>query len=120
MTLRDGETLLTITKNRLKAGCAWAWADIAVEMEPDEPAAWAETLARLAEDGAGAVTLRSHSGQLQATFAMAKKSELHVSLVLQNDPDYLNELRLFLNLPQSDLIAIIDAVRSICSTQHEL
>lgn len=116
MTLRDGETYLILAPNHLEAGCGWARADIEFDIGRDEPRRWAERLADLAEEGAGAATVRSYSGQFQATFAMAKKDELHVSIILQDAPDYLNEFRLFLNLPQSSLLAIIDALRVIFST----
>lgn len=116
MTLRDGETYLRLAPKLLEAGCGWARAEIELDLGRDEPLRWAERLADLSEEGAGAATIRSYSGQFQATFAMAKKDELHVSVILQDAPDYLNEFRLFLNLPQSSLLAIIDALPSIFST----
>jgi hypothetical protein len=71
-----------------------------VEGELEE---WEAGIRRLHRDMAGSYTFRAMHNWLQVTYAMGKKGELHISILLQNAPDYLNEVRLFLNLDQSYL-----------------
>lgn len=71
---------------------------------------WAAGLRKLHGDMAGSYVFRSMHGWLQITYAMGKKGELHVSIQLQHSPDYLNEVRLFLNLDQSYLPAMADQI----------
>lgn len=113
MRLQDGETFLEMASGRLEGGTSWVRADLVLQLEPSEPLAWAESLELLVRQGYGAETFRSYSGQFQTTFAMAKKDELHISFLLQDAPDFLHELRLFFNLPQSELPRIIGELRKV-------
>lgn len=98
---------------RVVAETPWYRVDFWERFEEGEMEAWAEGLRQLHRDAAGAHVFRARLGWLQATIAMAKKGELHVSLLLQSGPDYLDEVRMFLNLEQSALPSIADEVAEL-------
>ncbi|RYG43977.1 hypothetical protein EON79_15905 [bacterium] len=113
MRLQNGESRLEMDSKGIEAQTQWVWTNLFWRLDPPEPLAWADALERLSVQGYGAETIRSHSGHFQATFAMAKKDELHVSVLLQYEPDFLDEFRLFFNLPQSELPRIIWEFRQL-------
>lgn len=110
LLLNDGDVRFSLAIEgptaRVEARTGWLSAGFDAPVDEDEPRLWAADLATLLAAGAGAATLRPRHGWMETTFAMAKKDELHVSVHLQNAPDYLHEVRLFLNLRQSELAEI--------------
>lgn len=98
---------------RVSASTGWCTAAFEERLTDEEIQDLADRLQTLAAEGAGSFTFEAFYNWLRLTFAMAKKDELHVSVTLQSAPDYLNELRLFLNLPQNSLPAIAESVRNL-------
>lgn len=103
-------------KVQVEIRTAWLFGRLTDRLRKEESENLAESLHALAEAAAGSTTFRAQENWLEATFAMAKKDELHLSLRLQSAPDYLNELRLFLDVPQSRLPEIVDWLRSAPET----
>lgn len=97
----------------VRARTHWLTARFEETLDEDEATGLAERLSALAEAGAGVAELRPLAGWAELTFVMAKRERLHVSVRLQSAPDYLNEVRLFLDVPQEDLPAIVDALRAL-------
>lgn len=88
---------------RVQAGTHWFRVDFTESLIFPETDDWAEGLRQMHRDMAGSYVFRSLHGWLQVTYVMGKRGELHVSIQLQNYPDFLNEVRFFLNLDQTYL-----------------
>jgi hypothetical protein len=126
LDLHDGATLFTIERIGgadpdaldVKATARSHWFEVVISerLERGELAQLAAGLRDLHTKMAGAYIFRSLTGWIEITFAMAKRGELHVSIRLQSAPDYLNEVRLFINLAQSDLPGIADRVDDLCTS----
>jgi hypothetical protein len=74
-----------------------------VSFDEPLPESWAFRADELFHQGHGSATLQTESGSVTITLVIAKKGELHVSLRLQQPPDFQPEVRLFFNLMQTDL-----------------
>ncbi|MGV3615108.1 MAG: WapI family immunity protein [Fimbriimonas sp.] len=123
LDLHDGATLLTIERigdaaGDVKAVARSHWFEVVISerLELGELVSFSQGLRELHAAMAGAYVFRSLTGWLEITFAMAKREELHVSIRLQSAPDYLNEVRLFINLAQSDLPRIADGVEELADS----
>jgi hypothetical protein len=110
LDLRDGETYFRIDETAIEAGTHWLSARVAEPLPAAEIAALARSLRELQREDAGHIVFRSHSGAVELTFVMAKRGELHLSVRLQSAPEYLDEVRLFLNLRRDDLPMIVETL----------
>ena len=110
VNLRDGATWIRLSRLAesvvVEAGGDWFSARTDVPYEPGEMATVAAALSELDAARAGAYRFVPMANWGEIVFAMAKKGELHISVRLQSAPDYLNEVRLFLNLRQDALPSI--------------
>jgi hypothetical protein len=97
----------------VRASCGWADASFRSNLGLLELAQLVTGLDALIAADSGAFSWTARENWVALTFVMAKRGELHLSVVLQQPPDYLHELRLFLNLKQSDLGQIRDGFRSL-------
>jgi hypothetical protein len=95
------------------ASCGWAQASFRAKLGSVELAELVTGLDALVAADSGAFSWTARENWASLTFVMAKRGELHLSVVLQQPPDYLHELRLFLNLRQVDLGQIRDGFRSL-------
>lgn len=119
MELRAGPSRFALERVgdafRVGAETAWFRASFEEHLDAEEIGAWAAGLRQLHSDQSSAHIFRAHRSWLQVTIAMGKKGELHVSILLQNAPDYLDEVRMFLNLDQRDLPTIADQIADLAN-----
>ena len=86
----------------------WFKGTVSTAFFPNELEAFVVGLKKLHEDCAGAYRFESTDEKaIELTFAMGKRGDLAITLRLQNRPDFLNELRVTVNVDQSYLPGII-------------
>ena len=90
---------------RLMARLDGLWFSAAVTMlvADDEIRNAASALAKLEVERAGHFHWHLAEGSLDIIFAMAKKDELHATVRLRSEPDYLDQLSVLFVLPQAEL-----------------
>ena len=98
----------------LTARTAWFESRLDFPISLAEIEALDRELARLEIDLAGSFTWRAEANVLEMTFVMAKRGDLNLSVRLQSPPDYLQEVRMFLDLKQADLPFIRQGLRTLC------
>ena len=97
----------------VRASCGWAQASFRANIQATELDELLGGLDELIAAESGAYNWTARENWISLTFVMAKRGELHLSVVLQQPPDYLHELRLFLNMRQGDLGQIRDGFRNL-------
>jgi hypothetical protein len=123
LDLTDGLTRFTLVAGeaedprfvsvRVTAQTPWLRAELDERLEREELSALAAALRKLHADMAGAHVFQTRQNWLELTIAMAKRGDLHVSIRLQSAPDYLNEVRLFLNLAQGQLPTLAERIEDM-------
>lgn len=90
---------------RLAARLDAVWLSAAVSMmaSEDEIRNAAAGLSKLAEEKAGHFHWLLDNGSLEIMFAMAKKDELHATVRLRSEPDFLDQVTILFVLSQAEL-----------------
>jgi|GEM_PF-2738725 len=105
--IRQGEAVEIIAET------PWLRAWVISQLSEDEVRDWAYALEQLQIDGFGSHSFHAREGWGELTFVMGKRGHLHLSLRLQSAPDFLDEVRLFMNLEQSELPEIVRQLREL-------
>ena len=97
----------------VEASTSWYRASYQTELRQEELSRWAHGAEQLRQLGAGSHLFDALSNCLRVETAMGKRGDFHVSIHLQNAPDYLNEVRLVFRLDQSVLPEVIAGLQSL-------
>jgi len=92
-------------------------ANCEMELVPNETAELADSLLKMHEDGAGHVDWRSKDGSLRLVFVMSKKQELHVTVQVTAEPDYVDELTCLVETHQSELPRLAAELRQLSAPE---
>lgn len=98
---------------QVEVGCRWFRGHFETAFLASEIEGLALGLEDLHRDQAGSFEHDAYDGDMHITFAMGKRDDLAISLRLNSQPEFLHELRLFLNVEQSALPDIVNQVRSL-------
>jgi hypothetical protein len=88
-------------------------ATVEMSVEPGETWAGAASLNELYELGAGHVEWRAKDGALRLLFVMAKKGELHITVQVTAEPDFVDELTCLIEASQDELPRIASELRAL-------
>jgi len=112
MTLSSGgavlELLIVAEPPTLDARMSTDWAEgrLQIAFTAVTRHRWYDAMQRLMIDGAGSAVLTTDDGEMELVLAMSKKDELLITARLQSPPDFMHEMRVVLELAQSDLLQL--------------
>lgn len=116
MILSSGGAVLELLRNdcppdglqRISARMKTAWAEGGLEIAFSDwtRGRWQHSIRKLISAGAGSAVLSTDDGELELTLAMSKREELMITARLQSPPEFLHEMRLVLELAQTDLVQL--------------